>query len=145
VWSASDELPAANDRHIYTLANNGRSGTEFTWNNLTNAQKSILNSTDSLGKSRLNWIRGDKSNEGTGNGSFRARSSLLGDIINSSPVLVSNQYYGYGDSIFQLKKQTEPQWYMSEQTTVCYMASMLIQEKKNLLIFHRESLQIYHY
>ena len=104
VWSASDELPAANDRHIYTLANNGRSGTEFTWNNLTNAQKSILNSTDSLGKSRLNWIRGDKSNEGTGNGSFRARSSLLGDIINSSPVLVSNQYYGYGDSDFSAQK-----------------------------------------
>ena len=104
LWAASNKLPSAANRHIYTLANSGRSGTEFTWNKLTNEQKSILNSTDSLGESRLSWIRGVQSNETTNGGSFRARSSILGDIINSNPVLVSNQYYGYGDSAFSAKK-----------------------------------------
>ncbi|MDD2342475.1 MAG: PilC/PilY family type IV pilus protein [Tolumonas sp.] len=105
LWAASNELPSAANRHIYTLANSGRSGTQFTWNNLTNEQKSILNSTDSLGESRLSWIRGDQSKETTQSGGmFRSRNTLLGDIINSNPVLVSNQYYGYGDSAFTTTK-----------------------------------------
>lgn len=105
LWAASNKLPSAANRHIYTLANSGRSGTEFTWNNLTNEQKSILNSTDSLGESRLSWIRGDQSKETTQSGGmFRSRNTLLGDIINSNPVLVSNQYYGYGDSDFTTTK-----------------------------------------
>lgn len=99
LWVASEELPTAANRKIYTLASNGSSGKEFIWNQLTQAQKDILGNENAL-----NWIRGVQTNETTNGGTFRTRTSLLGDIINSSPVLVSNQYYGYGDSDFTAAK-----------------------------------------
>lgn len=99
LWVASEELSTAANRKIYTLASNGSSGKEFIWNQLTKTQKDILGNENAL-----NWIRGVQTNETTNGGTFRARTSLLGDIINSSPVLVSNQYYGYGDSAFTTAK-----------------------------------------
>lgn len=93
LWVASEELPTATDRTIYTL------GDEFKWNKLTKAQQDILVNEDAL-----SWTRGDQSKEIKNGGSLRTRTSLLGDIINSSPVLVSNQYYGYGDSAFTTAK-----------------------------------------
>ncbi len=104
LWNASEVLPSPAKRKIYTLSNNGNSGTEFKWSSLSNTQKNILNSTDNQGEARTNWIRGDQSNETANGGLFRARSSLLGDMINSSPVLVGNQYYGYGDAAFTAAK-----------------------------------------
>jgi type IV pilus assembly protein PilY1 len=70
---------------------NGTSGIPFEWSNLTNGQKSALDPEDlSAGTAnRLNFLRGDRSNEiPAGQGLFRARSSVLGDIIDSSPTWV---------------------------------------------------------
>ncbi|MCE4070956.1 MULTISPECIES: pilus assembly protein [Pseudomonas] len=63
---------------------------DFTWSNLSSAQQTTLNKTlasvtDSNGEKRVAYLRGDRSNEGT---LFRTRSTVLGDIIDSSPVLV---------------------------------------------------------
>lgn len=63
---------------------------DFTWGNLSSAQQTSLNQTfanvvDTNGSARVDFIRGDRSNEG---GIFRTRTSVLGDIIDSSPVLV---------------------------------------------------------
>lgn len=47
--------------------------------------------TDTNGFNRLKWMRGDTSNE-VGNGGldlFRKRTNILGDVVNSSPVIVS--------------------------------------------------------
>jgi len=53
----------------------------FRWTNLNTSQQTILNSTDGLGSSRLDYLRGKRSDEAT---TFRARSpNLLGDIVNS--------------------------------------------------------------
>ena len=43
--------------------------------------------TDNLTDQRINWLRGDRSNElsSTG-GALRRRSSIMGDVINSGPV-----------------------------------------------------------
>lgn len=63
--------------------------TAFTWLALGNAMQTTLarltpiSASDSLGQDRLNYLRGDKSNEGT---LFRPRNKLLGDIINSGIV-----------------------------------------------------------
>jgi type IV pilus assembly protein PilY1 len=63
--------------------------TAFTWSALGTAMQTNLakltptSASDSLGQNRLNYLRGDRSNEGT---SFRTRSKLLGDIINSGIV-----------------------------------------------------------
>ena len=63
--------------------------TAFTWSAIGTAMQTNLakltpaSASDSLGQNRLNYLRGDKSNEGT---LFRTRTKLLGDIINSGIV-----------------------------------------------------------
>jgi type IV pilus assembly protein PilY1 len=53
--------------------------------------------TDTLGQSRLNYLRGDRSLEGT---TFRTRSKLLGDIINSSVVYAGKPATGYTENSY---------------------------------------------
>ncbi|RRV12657.1 pilus assembly protein [Pseudomonas saudiphocaensis] len=72
---------------------NGESLANFTWNNLTEDQQNALNTNpetnleDNAGAQRLAFIKGE-------NDSFRKRSNrLLGDIINSSPVVVEGAQY----------------------------------------------------
>ncbi len=72
------------------LTSNGTSGIPFEWASLTSTQQAALNAGDSLGQNRLNFLRGDRSQEGApiASGPFRARTSVLGDIIDSSPTWV---------------------------------------------------------
>jgi type IV pilus assembly protein PilY1 len=66
----------------------GSKGIPFEWNKLTAAQQSALDTNDStVTANRLNYLRGDRSNELTtkGVGLYRARTSVLGDIVDSSP------------------------------------------------------------
>lgn len=72
----------------------------FTWSNLGTLQpllsvnpESLVGATDSLGEARVAYIRGDRSKEGTASPAFRTRSTVLGDIINSSPVIVGTPGY----------------------------------------------------
>lgn len=65
---------------------NGTAGVPFRYSSLSSAEQTALNAVGSSNStSLLNWIRGDKSNEGT---LFRARTHILGDIVDSSAVLV---------------------------------------------------------
>jgi len=88
-WDAADKLDtrdlAVDTRTI--LTHDGSSGIAFQWSNLTSSQQSDLNTdssggTDSNGSARLDFIRGDRSNEGTGL-NFRSRASRMGDIAHS--------------------------------------------------------------
>lgn len=114
LWKATTKLPAAASRHIYTTATPGSSAVEFLWSNLQQSQKDALNTSvagtvDNYGEGRVAWVRGDQSQEmDKSGGHFRTRSKLLGDIINSSPVLVSNQNYGVGDTAFETSKASRP-------------------------------------
>ncbi|MHB8346030.1 MAG: pilus assembly protein [Acidiferrobacterales bacterium] len=67
------------------------SGIPFRWTSLSSTQQSDLmtSTTDTLGPERLNYLRGDKSEEQQNSGPFRNRSHLLGDIVDSSPVYVA--------------------------------------------------------
>ncbi len=80
---------------------NGSAGAPFEWANLTAAEQAALDTGDSVNPtpppynySRLNYLRGDRSNEQTPTssttyvGTFRDRASVLGDIIDSSPTWV---------------------------------------------------------
>ncbi|WP_158253762.1 pilus assembly protein [Chromobacterium alticapitis] len=82
-----NNMTAQASRSILTW--NGSQGVPFLWTSLSAAQQSTLNS-DSNGQARLSYLRGSRSNEvnSQGVGLFRARNSVLGDIINSSPVWV---------------------------------------------------------
>lgn len=46
----------------------------------------VSNTTDNLGALRINYLRGDRSQEGAATNPFRNRISIMGDIINSGPV-----------------------------------------------------------
>lgn len=109
VWEASTLLPAHDSRNIYTYdpsAAAGLHGVLFQWANLTatpvgTSQQDYLNKlmglNDGNGELRVNWLRGDDAKEQkNAGGIFRNRTNFLGDIINSDPVYVGTQDYGYG-------------------------------------------------
>lgn len=79
------------DRRIYT-SDNGQ-GVPFRWksifaNDLISGDLRAGDSDDALARARLDYLRGDRRNEGRQGYRFRARQSLLGDIIHSDPVYV---------------------------------------------------------
>lgn len=80
VWRASEQLPAPSSRRIYTL-NASRQGIEFTWSNLSSADRSAVGS-----EAILNYIRGDRTNEVANGGTLRNRAHPLADFINSEPL-----------------------------------------------------------
>jgi type IV pilus assembly protein PilY1 len=100
-WSAKSVLrsKAAADRNIRMV--HGSNLRDFTWANLSAEQQAMLNKdndltntpTDNKGEDRLNYIRGDQSQEGSADGTFRIRSTVLGDIINSNPTYVGTPKY----------------------------------------------------
>jgi len=69
----------------------GAAGIPFEWSSLTTAQQNALDVGDSsTTANRLNYLRGDRTNEvnTAGAGLFRPRDSVLGDIVDSSPTWV---------------------------------------------------------
>ncbi|MHB1398644.1 MAG: pilus assembly protein [Trichloromonadaceae bacterium] len=103
-WEASRNLPAVENRNLYTWNPAAEpKGVKFDWDLLNDTQKQALSLgpngvADDLGKDRVAYLRGVASLEKSGensSGVFRGRISLLGDIVNSNPVSVSNQNFGY--------------------------------------------------
>lgn len=99
-WEAGELIPSDhNARNIKTWnggAWNTGAGIDFSWDSdgLTAAQKTLLRNEEHL----LNYLRGDKTRERTTSAPsnpYRARNSLLGDIINSDPHYVGSESYGY--------------------------------------------------
>jgi type IV pilus assembly protein PilY1 len=100
-WGAGTVLTArdisAEPRVILTYDNAATTphGVAFQWANLNAEQIADLSinpagnvDTDiTIAQKRLNYLRGSRADEGTGE-FFRVRASLLGDIVNSGPVFV---------------------------------------------------------
>jgi len=98
-------------RNVFTYKPSTGQGIPFLWpatcttitgaSELDFAQCNALNinissTNDGLGSNRLNYLRGDASNEGTGTTNFRVRpANKLGDIVDSSPAFVSKPDAGY--------------------------------------------------
>lgn len=103
VWDAGAKLQGINQdaRNIltYNAVDNTSAGVPFRWASLPTAYQTALNQSDSLGSKRLNWLRGDQSNEGDGASQFRTRpNTVLGDIVNSNPQFVGVPRAGYADA-----------------------------------------------
>ena len=95
VWDAGEKLDTLHwdhDRTIITYndeVNNG-TGITFRWDQLSLEMKNLLNLDaagvpDANGEKRLEYLRGNKAEEGT---LFRTRLHLLGDLIHSDPYFV---------------------------------------------------------
>jgi len=105
-WDAASIL---NKRDLETdprviFTHDGRTGVPFLWDSLSRTQQadfkvdSLGNTqTDVEGEARLDYIRGDRSNEGQGI-SLRERASIMGDIVNSGPVYVGKPSLRWPDS-----------------------------------------------
>ena len=74
------------------LTSNGVTGIPFEWASLTAAMQNTIDSGDTppITADRTNYLRGDRTNEinALGVGEFRARISVLSDIVDSSPTWV---------------------------------------------------------
>ncbi len=75
---------------------------------LSTAAQNSLNGADGLGAQRVNYLRGDRSNETANGGTFRDRASVLGDIINSGAVFVQGAASSYG-TLSRFFKSDDPE------------------------------------
>ena len=81
-WVTDDaKFDPYSTRNIVTY-NNG--GVDFNWDNLSQEQKDALGSADVV-----NWVRGQDV------AGLRSRNSLLGDIVNSSPVFAGQKKFNF--------------------------------------------------
>lgn len=102
-WNAAPLMDQVlpDSRVILTYNESNLTGIPFrTMATLSTRQQNDLNmgpaGIDGLGQARLDYLRGDRSNEGPENGhEFRERSALLGDIVYSNPVYVGRPELGY--------------------------------------------------
>ncbi|MEW6646334.1 MAG: PilC/PilY family type IV pilus protein [Pseudomonadota bacterium] len=111
-WSAQEQVDTTHydtGRTILTYRPGTAAGDgpiAFRWASLSAAQQTLLNTNpvtaaaDALGADRLNYLRGDTSEElRNGSGSFRNRDSRLGDIVSSTPFYVSRiPAFNYSDA-----------------------------------------------
>lgn len=101
LWSAQTKLDtqSSSSRIIATwntTINSGAGGgAPFLWANISAAQQSLLQPSDALGANRLLYLRGDSTLEKRNGGTFRNRTHLLGDIINSRPMYVGSPFGPY--------------------------------------------------
>ncbi|MEP6502625.1 MAG: PilC/PilY family type IV pilus protein [Betaproteobacteria bacterium] len=82
----------------------------FQWASLSTAQKASFNVGDSLGSDRLDYLRGVRTKEVASGGPFRDRTSVLGDIVDSSPVFVGPPSFDYANTwVDKLYTGTQPE------------------------------------
>lgn len=102
-WDAASKLTSrVTPRTIITYSDAASDGVAFQWADISANMQNDLNTnaagaTDTLGEKRLDYLRGDRSNEGSG-AFFRNRISMLGDIVNSGPVFVGAPSLNWPDS-----------------------------------------------
>lgn len=96
-WSARVQFNSKNssywDDTRKIIFHDGTAQKAFDWPNLTSAQQTDLDSVAAgdgdASSDILDYIRGDQSNEEPSGNDYRARFSILGDIIHSNPVYVA--------------------------------------------------------
>ena len=110
-WSASQRMPAAATRKIFTseIAAGVTTGVPFTPLGLSAATETRIQGTLSptvfTTGELIDYLRGDKSNEVGATGCsasdptdcpYRPRGSKIGDILNSTPAVIGVTSFGYG-------------------------------------------------
>lgn len=94
------------NRVVYTMRSDSRTPIPFRYNSLDTTQQGYLDAlpvgtVDGRGAERVNYLRGDNSQEGVGSTQFRRRvSTVLGDIVNSSPAYVGKPTAGIGSASY---------------------------------------------
>lgn len=124
-WSAANKLDTDpyTSRVIVTYDSTAATpvGIPFTWGVINNGSTNPLiksdlkvkpdgsTDNDANAEKRLDYIRGDRTNEGTGL-NFRVRDSRLGDIVHSAPVYVGRPQLAWPDGDGDLNTSTTNGW-----------------------------------
>ncbi len=99
VWTAANMIPAHASRKIFSLVDKTIASvltpTAVAFDDTDDDLSAAVGGGSSagqiaLGDAIINYIRGNQSNEAQNGGVFRDRATLLGDIVNSSPISVSD-------------------------------------------------------
>jgi type IV pilus assembly protein PilY1 len=90
VWRATEHIPDAASRKIFTSVDKSGTLTPILFNDSDADLVAAIGSTD-----LVNYLRGDAANELANGGLFRDRSVRLADIINASPVSVGADNFFY--------------------------------------------------
>lgn len=108
-WTASSKMPAWNSRNIVTFDNTSSTwtGVSFDWASIPLSGQAAMGAVAALHPTEfINYLKGDHSQEGVGN-LYRSRFDsaakpfVLGDIVNSNPVLIKGNFDGmYTDPAF---------------------------------------------
>lgn len=92
VWDAGSQLTASGRRLFsHTGVSAANSGVDLTWSSLSSDMRAHFNNNQAL----FDYLMGVKSNEAPAGLKYRARSTLLGDIVNSTLVIANKQNWGY--------------------------------------------------
>jgi type IV pilus assembly protein PilY1 len=89
---AAGPIAAANPVTRAIITWSGSGGIPLEWTNLTSGEQGAIDAGDTtpLNGTRVNYLRGDRSNEinTSGVGLYRSRTDILADIIDSSPTWI---------------------------------------------------------
>jgi type IV pilus assembly protein PilY1 len=103
-WDAADKLSAQSATSRVIITNNSDTstaeGVPFRWTSLSATRQAALQPlADGRGEARLDYLRGDDTQEQKNGGLFRNRVTKLGDIVSSSPVFVGKPPFAYPDTL----------------------------------------------
>ena len=141
IWGgAAVNLDAQNwdsGRYIVTMKTDG-SKIPFRWASLDVSQQSKLGD-NTKGPMVLNFIRGDHSNDTPAGQKYRARTSVLGDIIHSRPLFVDDAsyprvYVGSNDGMLHVLDACTGGCSTPGNEVYAYIPSMLIPNLKLLTV-----------
>lgn len=89
-WIASLQMPSWGSRKIMMANSAGTALQAFTYGNLSGKTYAGIALQGTLTSDQVDFIRGDTSKETS---TFRKRASLIGDIVNSGPAVVTTAKY----------------------------------------------------
>ncbi|RZI82915.1 MAG: hypothetical protein EOP38_14420 [Rubrivivax sp.] len=88
LWKASSVVPDAASRNLWVWNPDAVGARRFLWAEMGATNQRLFGANQ---ENLVNYLRGDTSNEGTGNAQFRERhGATLPDFINANPVYVSD-------------------------------------------------------
>ena len=96
VWEASSQLSYPNRR---LFSHNGAVGVDnglaLDWSTLSVGMKTYFDNSEAL----FQYVMGSRANEAPAGLKYRKRSSILGDIVNSTLVIANKQDWGFGGRV----------------------------------------------
>ena len=144
--TGSPLIPNPTNRVMLTYDDSARKGVAFRWDttasgsSINSTQQGILDAGDAtpFNANRLNFLRGDRTNEIDTNGSglFRSRDGVLGDIVDSSPTWVGPPTSHYAASFKDQLVSTDP---TPENTATQTFAQYILAEQTRLNVVYSGS------